>query len=392
MSESLNTSRYDNYGRLGIGSVATAVVFFVIYSQFVIFRVPPIVTQFFRPILIALLLIQMIQRGATRPGPGVWAFVAAGYCTVVILFNDIDSVAVMNGGAVVLYFLMFVLAIASSWNRREIRLIIFACFIGAFVCTVVLFMFNPITDLHRGTEGDFAFMGYAVNRNKNTYAFSVGVIIGTLYLLNGKRVPKLLILLMTAFMAYGVAYSQCRGSFFCLIAAELVIFGGRIHSIQKKDAGKALIYTLLLIAFCLLGYFLLKNSELSRLVDGESTSGRYDGIKKSWVMFLNSDFFTKLFGSGFAGAFQNQEEVGAHLVYATFLISTGLIGAVVVLLMFLSSFRMVRGSVPLAFLVFAFLRTFFEGLDYYIYIPLIISVIIFIYTKRTGQEGGTLFE
>lgn len=391
MSESINTSLYEKSGKISFECALVAAVFFIIYSQFVVFIVSETVTMFFRPVLIAVLLVQMVKRGVVHSGTRAFALTAAVYCALVVLLNDINSKELLNGGAVVLYLLMFATVIGTPWNRREISFIIFACFIGAFVCAVVLFTYNPITDFHAALNGDLTFMGGTVNRNRNTYAFSVGTIIGTLYLMYGKRKPKLLVLLMTAFLAYGVAYSQCRGSFYCLVAAELVIIGGRILSIGKKNAGKALLYTLAVIALCIIGYILLKNSELSRLVDGESTSGREVGIKNAWEMFATSDLFGKIFGNGYLYEAAHSDTIGAHMVFAAYLVSTGIIGCGLIIMIFISSMLRIRSNAAWAFLVFAFIRCFFEGLDYYIYIPLILAHIINNYSLIYGRKENELF-
>ena len=139
------------------------------------------------------------------------------------------------------------------------------------------------------------------------------------------------------------------------------------------------------------GYIAIKNSDFSRLVDSDSTSGRETGIRNAWNMFLGSDLFGKIFGSGFMYEQLHSDTVGAHLVYLTLLVSTGLIGMTLVVLIFASTFRRVRGDIPLALCSFAFVRTFFEGMDYYIYIPLILGTIIFNCFELNGRSCNELF-
>ena len=62
-----------------------------------------------------------------------------------------------------------------------------------------------------------------------------------------------------------------------------------------------------------------------------------------------------------------------------------------VVLIFASTFRRVRGDIPLALCSFAFVRTFFEGMDYYIYIPLILGTIIFNCFELNGRSCNELF-
>lgn len=382
------------YGKekLSLGCVLVSAVFFLVLSQVFILKVPDIVTQFFRPLILVSLLILMTQRGQIGFNARTISLIAAIYYAVIVLFYRLSTDNLKQGAAVVLYLLMFFTVSGVPWNRREIQTIVMACFIAAFVCSIAIFMSNDLTDLHVGTSGEMNMLGVIVNRNKNAYAFALGTIIGTVYLLYGKRVPRFLILLLTAVTLYGVLYSQCRGAFFCTSLAVIILVFGKLLDMKKQNAGKFLLYTVLFIIFCIAVYFILKNSELSRLIDGESKSGRDDGIRRAWQMFLSSDMFGKIFGNGYGYEIAHTDDgIGAHLVYATYLVSSGIIGSGLIICMFLSSFLRVKGAIPYAFFGFAFLRTFFEGLDYYIYIPLLLSVIIYNYSLIYGRDCSELF-
>ena len=234
------------------------------------------------------------------------------------------------------------------------------------------------------------FNGAPINRNKNAYPFGMAALIGIAYLLKGGR-HKLVFGAATLFVAYALMYSQCRGAFFCTVAGVLILLLSEIRAIYKKNPAKATLFAVLMILAFAAGYIAIKNSDFSRLVDSDSTSGRETGIRNAWNMFLGSDLFGKIFGSGFMYEQLHSDTVGAHLVYLTLLVSTGLIGMTLVVLIFASTFRRVRGDIPLALCSFAFVRTFFEGMDYYIYIPLILGTIIFNCFELNGRSCNELF-
>ena len=388
----MRQSRLTNEHRresLSFSCVLVSAIFFVVLFQVPILKAPSVVTQVFRPLIIFFLLITMLRRGAISFPARTVAFIAAFHCCLVLLYNSMSVDEITGGVSVILYLLMFCAVTGMPWNKREVRFIIMACFLGAFVCAIALFLSNDPTDLHVGSSGDMKMLGVHVNRNKNAYAFATGTIIGVSYLLKGKK--NFLVAIITAVLVYGLLYSQCRGAFFCTVLGVSILILGWLLDIKKKNEAKFLVYSILFVLFCIAAYYLLKNSELNRLIDGESKSGRDDGMKYAWNLFLNGDFFEIVFGHGFT--FEENNTVGpiSHLVYTQYLLSTGAIGTLLIVAMITLSGLKVRGSVSYALFANAILRTFFESLDYYIYIPLILSVIIYLYSSSHGTTANSLF-
>lgn len=386
MRQSRLTNEYRREG-LSFSCVLVSAIFFVVLFQVPILKAPSIVTQVFRPLIIFFLLITMLRRGTIAFPARIVALLAAFHCCFVLFYNSINVDEITAGVSAILYLLMFCAVTGTPWNKREVRFIIMACFLGAFVCAVGLFLSNDPTDLRVGLSGDMKMLGVHVNRNKNAYAFAIGTIIGVAYLLYGRK--NFWVAIMTAVVAYGLLYSQCRGAFFCAVLGVSLLVLGRLLEIKKKSEARFLAYSILFVLFCIAAYYLLKNSELNRLIDGESKSGRDDGIKYAWELFLSSDFFGKIFGNGFTFEAANTEGIGAHLVYMAYLLSTGIVGCSLITLMLIMSGVRIKGSIPSALFACAFLKTFFEGLDYYIYIPLILSMIIsnysYIYRRNTDE-------
>ena len=376
---------------LSFSCVLVSAVFFLVLSQAFILRVPEVVTQIFRPMIVFFLIIKMMQRGQVNFSARSVALVAAIYCTLIIFFVKVNANEIMQASATSLYLLMFWVVCGTPWNRREVRFIIKACFAGAIACAVFLFVSNDPTNLSVGASGDMKMLGMHVNRNKNAYAFSTGTVIGIIYLLHGKNIKKFWACLLTAIVAYALLYSQCRGAFFCAVAGTVIVVTSILLKVKKQDQGKFVLYSALFVLFCVLAYYLLKNSQLSRLIDGDSTSGRDEGIKYAWNLFLSGDLFGKIFGNGYGFEAAHTEGVGAHLVYATYLLSIGLVGCLMITSIFILTGLGIRGSIPHAFWTCAFLRTFFEGLDYYIYIPLILSIIIYNYSSIHRRNCVELF-
>ena len=377
--------------RVSLGCIALCAVWFMVLSQVPLLRMSETITMSFRPILILVLLINMLRRGSLQYSVRLVSFAAATWCCFVVLLNDIDLEALKYAGGVVMYMLMFWAVIGIRWNRKELRIIICIVFISCIICAAAILYSNPITDFSVAIKGHLNFLGTSVNRNKNAYVFSLGTVIGLIYLMYGHSIPKLLIFLGTTVTGYALMYSQCRGAFICVVAAVFVLVGFRLHEIGKKQSLKALCLSLLFLVFVIASYYLIKNSELSRLVDGESTSGREIGFRRAWEMFVGSDYFGKLFGNGFMFESRHSDEIGAHLVYLNFLVSSGIVGTLFIVAIMLSSLRHIKGCIPYALYSLALIKTLFEGMEYNFYAALILAVITYNYTITYGGSIDELF-
>lgn len=392
MTERVAHRVYGERGALSFSCIVISAVFFAVLSQFLILRAESI-TPLFRPLIIICVFFLFSQRGYLPNSVSKIALISAAYELLVLLFemNSGNSASDLfrSGSAVILYLLMCSFVCAAPWNGRELRLILLSIFFGCFACAVVFSVSNNLANIH---YSELNMLGVRVNRNKNAYAFALGTLLGIVYYTRSpKAFIRLLSLGMTALMGYCVLYSQCRGAFFCLVLSVFILTLGKSMEVRKRYGSIYLLYILLYIGGFIIAYYLLKNSDLSRLVDAESTSGREDGIEAAWQMFLDSDLRGKLFGNGFMYESSHSDSIGAHLVYATFLVSSGIVGAALIFFLFLAGLRRIKTTIPLSLLGFAFTRTLFEGMDYYIYIPLILAVILYHYQRFNRRFVRELF-
>lgn len=373
--------------KISISCYIVSAVFFLVLSQFITVWAPETVTQVFRPILIFAIEVKIIKsREHVWSSVRTLALLSAVHFAIVALYCRDPF---MSAGAVILYALMFFSACGTVWNRREIQLIFASVFSACFVCAVILLSSNPIDDF--SAPAAFNFLSITVNRNKNAYAFTLGVTIGLIYLLEGRGIPKALIFIMTAVMFYALLYSQCRGAFFCFVGSAFVFLLLYLSRTGRTNPKQFFTRLLIVVIASAVLYLYLKNGPMNRLLDSESTSGRDSGIENAWDMFLSGDTFERFFGHGFVYEMQHTDEAGAHNVYVQFLVSSGIIGASLIALLFLNTLKLCNREVSLPFVVMGVMRTFFEGLDYYIYIPLILAVMVTNYRLYSGNSERLLF-
>ena len=377
-----------NPNELSFSSLVVAGCFFLVLSQFLTIYAPEIVTQLFRPIIVVTLELKIFKDNLRISSPTRILTLLYIVHSIVIAFLSRDDF--MLAGAYILYSMMLFSASGVVWNARELRTIITMIFVGCFVCAVLLLYSNPIDDF--SAPALLNFLGAKVNRNRNAYAFSLGTLIGLVYIVKGKNVPKVIIAIMTAVLFYALLYSQSRGAFFGFAVSLIVFLLLYLWQLKTRDGKNILIYVVLIAVVGFLFYVWLVNSPLNRLIDVESTSGRDSGIENAWDMFLTADSFEKAFGRGFSYEMQHADGAGAHLVYMQYLVACGIWGATLIVLIFVSVLKRCQGgdiSFPLA--VLGIMRTFFEGLDYYVYIPLILSLMVANYHLYSFAPESSLF-
>ena len=388
-----NNCIWDRPQTVSFGCVAVCVSFFIVLARAPMQLFSGGMSQIFRPILILALLPKLLREGAVRSRSAVLSVALAIYCLAAAVMTGLQTGNLLGGGAAALFALMYAAVVAAAWNVRETKLIVFTCFFAAVVCAVILTFSNPFMDFTVANTDHVKLFHTQYNRNTNAYCYAIGTILGLNYLIYGKRSQRSFTLIGMSFVVYALLYSQCRGAFLCAVLGSLISLYGKFSEIRRVDRARYYRCILLTVIMVIVLYFLIKNSSMSRIVDGESTSGRDEGIRRALRTYQNADLFGKIFGCGFTyeESFLKTGELLSHFVYTNFLISIGMVGFVILILFFLSCVFESAGAISLSFLVCGLLRTCFESLDYYIYIPLILAALLSCCARRNGVRLQALF-
>lgn len=373
---------------LSFESVFVAFVFFVVLSQFILYIGSETFSQPLRPLIVLILTLQVVRRGRIRLPVCSVALAMSVYQFMVWFFLYPDGGSFREYLVLIFYFMMLYSVAGFPWKRRELQLIIYSAFLATFVCAVIFFFSNNMADF---SPQQYRFMGVEVNRNKNAYAFAFGIILGRSYLAYGRGRNKLLVFLMMFFEGYCLIYSQCRGAFIGVLIAMSLIALQRAGGMRRNNNPYLLFYILLFILLCLVGYYLIRYSAVSRLVDSDNLSGRDDSIEHALLLFRQAPILGKIFGNGTLYESNNTAGIGVHFVYLTYLLESGIIGALLIIMVFIQAARNLHGEIAWSLFAFALSRTFFEGMDYYIFIPLILSICISNYERMYGRSCRELF-
>ena len=378
-----------NYDYLSVESCFVAFVFFTVLSQIILYAVSGTISKPFRPLIILILTVMVVRRGRLKLSVCTTAFVMSVYVMLIWFFYYPKGGSLHGYLITVLYFMMLFSVASFPWNRRELQLIIYATFLATIVLAVVFCSSNNMLDFTGYTY--FNFWGQTVNRNKNAYAFALGLILGWQYLSFGKGRNRKLIILGMLLEGYCLIYSQCRGAFIGAFAAICVVVLIKAFNMYRSGNPYLLIYLLTFIFVCILGYVLIKNSPVSRLVDGDNLSGRDEGMKHATQLFKEAPFLGKIFGNGTNYEAEHTVGIGVHFVYLKYLLEVGLVGSGMIVLIFLQSMKYLRGTIPWSLLILAFSKTLFEGMDYYVFIPLILALCISNYERLYHHPGNELY-
>lgn len=375
---------------LSIESIFVSFVFFVVLSQFLVSGRMEFISQPFRPLIVIILAVQVVRRGRLKLTVCNVALAMAIYQLIIwfFLYTNPDGGTLKSYLVLVFYFLMLFSVGGFRWNRRELQLIIYVAFLATFVCAVVFFFSNNMLDF---SEHDLRFLGETVNRNKNAYAFAIGLILGRAYLVYGEGRNKLVIGFMMLFEAYCLLYSKCRGAFLGVFITVCVVALFKIARMWRRGNPYLIFYILFVIIAVVIVYFLIKNSAVNRLVDNKNMSGRDEGFRHAWYLFQQASLAGKIFGNGIMYETNHTQGIGVHSVYLLYLLESGIVGTTLIILIFATAVRNIRGEIQWSLYAMALSRTFFEGMDYYIFIPLILSICISNYERLYGRSCKELF-
>ncbi len=369
-------------------SLFVAFVFFVVLSQFLLYGRLEGFSQPLRPLIVLILTVQVVRRGRLDLPVCRAALAMSVYQLLVWFFLYPEGGPFRDYMVLVFYFMMLFTVAGFPWNRGELRLLLYATFLATVVCAVVFALSNNMLDF---SDHGTLFMGQRVNRNKNAYTFAFGIVLGRCYLTYGRGRNKALIVLAMLLEGYCLLYSRSRGAFIGAVLAFCIFALSKIWRMQRNGNPYVFLYILTLLAIGIAVYFLIRASVWSRLVDRENLSGRDDGIRHAIELFRQAPLLGKIFGNGVLYESQNTEGIGVHFVYLTYLLQSGVIGATLIILIFIHGMRSVYGELQWSLFILAFSRTFFEGMDYYIFIPLILSICLSNYERLYGRPCREVF-
>ena len=310
-----------------------------------------------------------------------WLIVLLIYLFLIYLVHMNSDPDISTYASMVLFGVFFLFAGLRAWTTREIKLFIHAIALACTFYSIVVLVYNSglinIGDQH------ISFFGKTLNRN--TCAFSVvpGAICASfLFLFSPKKgFRKPLYLFAMAVCCYTVIGLSCRSAFLSAISGIFLLVwehSGRSHNKQSRWLNRMVFIVVTVIALYVL-MAVLSGTNSERLFDYEST-GRDD----LWDAAVELIKAKPVFGGGFSYWSNSGKLMAPHNMFLFYMLIGGAVAGIIL------AFWMVnmvwecistRNTIALAFSTEMIFHSISEGgLDYYAFIPLILTSILLHYS------------
>lgn len=362
-------------------------------------KLSPSVTQLFRPAFIAVCILTLNSSRYYKFGAAKTHIVSLVYYTVILFSFKITSATVLTYISIALYTMFFTLAGNRVWTKKEIRIILLTVTLACTIQSIIMLYCNPGIFKNSGSS-HIDFLGVVINRNTIAFAAVPGSICGMFLLLYDryrkslmKDVFYLSCCLICSFALFSVA---CRSAFLaaasglaCVVWQKACDANDKHERISRKMFAIILILIVLFFAmFVAEGTF---SSRLFDLQDSADDSGRGELWDEAWRLIDEKP----VFGGGFTYWEDTGHTMGTHNTFLTYMVMSGWVGGILLgcfLLQVLIAAIKTRNLIPLGFATEIFTHTWTEpGMDYFAYIPLILTFILIRYLNYQSNDLGTIF-
>lgn len=362
-------------------------------------KLPSAVTQLFRPAFIVMSLITLKNSKYYKMGAAKTHIISLIYYTAILFGFAITRSTVFTYISIALYIVFFALAGNRVWTKKEIRLIFVTVTLACTVQSIIMLYCNPGVFRNSGSA-HVDFLGVSINRNSVAFAVAPGSICGMFLLLYDrykksyfKDAVYLLCCLICSFALFSLA---CRSAFFAAAGGLTCVVWQKArdaHSKQERFSRKVIaVFLILLVLFS--SMFVAQGTFSSRLFDfkdSESGSGRDTLWEEAWELIDEKP----VFGGGFDYWSDTGHRMGTHNAFLTFMVSSGWVGGILLgafLLQVLIAALRTRNLIPLGFAAEIVTHSWTEpGMDYFAYIPLIMTFILIRYLNYQSKDFSMIF-
>lgn len=378
--------RFSEHNNNLIPLLGLSVIFFLILGMLPM--IPSPITQMLRPAEVALCLIFPALHYYRITPSGRWMILYMFYYVMVLLFNPVTKTAVMAWASLELFSAFFLLMVSRPWSKANIRALLIVAAIASTIFAVIIFRDNP-NFLHEKSYDGTKFMSSTVNDNTAAYSIVPGALCSVLLFLfyaprkiSNLKLLKAFFLVCSAICFFLLFCIGARSAFFSALAGAALIvleWSNNRRTTGGRVAARIAII-LLLVSLFVVGASIATGTHSARLFDLDNMTdgnGRDVLAEQAWEMIHKKP----VFGGGFDYWMnENGDPLGTHNAFLTHMVQGGYV-AVFILAGFLivSVYELwkSRSLIPLAFIMEMIAHTFTESdLNYYAYVPLIISFVL----------------
>lgn len=297
-----------------------------------------------------------------------------------------------NYVSVLLFSLFFLIAGLRIWTPYEIRMILRTVAFAGVLCAVIILASNGTLFRANGSQ-HLNFIRIVVNRNMIAFAIVPGTISSLLLCLFIKRniVARIRYLFSYLFCFFTLTAISCRSAFLSAVTGSFLIIWERI---TQKNTARRIFHRSLFLFFVyvvlLVSMKILEDTNSARLFDYSET-----GRDELWEEAVELIKAKPLLGGGFDYWERTGHKMSPHSTFLSITLISGIVGGIILGIMILAlvlECLRVHSAIALAFAMEMIFHTITEsGLDYYAYIPLILTSILLHYLEYQHKDLSSLF-
>lgn len=353
---------------------------------------PDRIVSLVKPVFLVL-CVMFPGRGYYRFSFEKWLVILHIYLFGIWIANYQTNQSIRSYASMLLFALFFLFAGLRSWNRAEIRLLLYVLILSCTLHSVIAIYSNNGL-LHDIGSQHISFLSKTLNRNSSAFAVTPGMICAIMMVFYGKKNPgiRAFYFLSALICFYAVVALACRSAFLSAVSGSFLVVwqATREHADAGRRFFRRIIFIVFVVALIFGGMSILEGTNSSRLFDYSDT-GRNELWDVAWKLIKAKP----VFGGGFDYWGRSGEYMSPHNTFLSIMLISGYIGGGILGLMMLSMLFecvKVRNFVALAFAMETVFHSISEaGLDYYAYIPLILTVILLRFSEYQHRDVSRIF-
>ena len=371
-------------------------IFFFLATSSVYFF-PDIITNLFKPVLIIFLFFSILfsnERLRINSITLVTTF-ALLYFSIIFLVNGVSFRSFSGYVWLALYLAIILILSTLKFTRKDFEVIIQSIYIGGFLFALCILISNPdITGMSVMNRMDVKYLNTTINANGISYIIIPGILIGLHKIILSNNINKFKHIILVCIMLYPIFYSMSRGGFLALFIGTLFVI---LHYIKyysiKINVVKIMSIILTIIILTITTYSFIPQNIQNRLFS--FTSYELNNRDALWEQAFTLAKNNLVFGSGYSFYWENTGySYGSHNLFIDLLVSTGLIGAILmVLVLFLVIIKSKKNLILYSFLTTSIVNSMVEsGNSYSFWIPIIITTIFTRFSSNINKDFQEIFK
>lgn len=372
-------TRIGNDDKIGLITRTLCLYFWITVCGIYFF--PSSITNLFKPIFVYFILIEFVflKKRLRFNVEQIIAFLASIYYLFIFISSGINTLNLKGFAPVFLNCIVFVLVTSVKFNQNELELLINTVYFSGFAFSFFVAISNPFIT-SKLSRLSINYFGTSLNANGIPYFIVPSAVIAINKLIReyNKITNRFINFIMLAIMLYTVFYTNTRGAALALLISTLLIMlKYTIEKFSEKRIINVFFSFIIFIIIFIVIYMLLPENIINRIFNFSTYNlNNRDKFWKTAILLSKDRLF---FGHGFNyWTMVTGYSYGTHNLYIDLLVSSGIIGSFLMMLLVIIILIKSKNIFLLSLLTSPILNSLLEsGMTYSFWNPIILCVIIY---------------